>query len=500
MKTTRRLLFAAVALAIVLACDINPNLGMGSMSLQFAFEPVAKSTANPRVASDMYIRVYLVKVGGAYYPLAPPTAYIEVLLGAEADSQEVTVEELPPGKDYTLIVIKGAKTEGSDFFAIEKYDVSDPFSISAGVETPVSVEMQAVSLVSKVAGKKVPSIVQIAGTYYALVGGDIQVWSQATQAFSSIAPQPTVTVNSLSIGKREDTLADELWLNTDGDGIVPYRDETYVTDFSSKLLEKYSTVSPLSVYQSGAYTYISSSAEGLVIYYLREDGLGGAVVAKGSSTTEWEWFDISEVTNLEGFEELGAILSGRLVHAIAISDNGYYAYIATVLNTYRVSEDIEQKFNELTLPASGIPTFEQVQTLVDVIVLGSASAGTEGEVIQITSLAQAGDSLFLGTTAGMFRAKLDSGGNITAIAFVEGTQRYSIFKIDANQDAGGAITAVGITKSKAIVANDTPTLTREHAFFDGLPGELKDVVVLPEADTYFLAGTEGLVLHAPSTP
>ncbi len=186
-----------IALALLGSCMFQSGGGddKGAVSMSFALA-VAKGEVTPTAA-----RIWIYSDNTLIANKAA-TAYYNTALVNGAGS--VTIQELPPGNSYRLVVAAGTASEDGTFFTTAKYRMSDVFPIKAGVETSVAMKLDAIST-SYTAAPGMKSVVVTGGSIVAASQSAVYSGSSISTLTSSVWNASNGTINSLSLGYTSST-------------------------------------------------------------------------------------------------------------------------------------------------------------------------------------------------------------------------------------------------------------------------------------------------------
>ncbi len=320
-RNLKKTVQGALALAIVLvagSCYWNPQGGAGKISLNLQ----SADRAQVDTVTVQYARVYLYNDNmNNRVDIGDGKPYYETTMSSKGGT--ATVEHVPAGSDYTLVVTLGVK-DGSTFVP-GQFGLSDTtFDVTAGHKTDVSV-----SRITTVSAELYTNDPQYALPGQNLVGvatdGSYIAAATSTVAYfldSGLAPVGSVTpgprINSVSFVGASSLLSayDEFWLNTTS-GIREFS----VTSGPIVIQQNNLPTGPAAnVLRSGAY---NSGQNAVVVYYASDESFGGAFSLPVSGAT-WTEVRFSETANSQPVRDF-------------VFTDGPIGYFASQVGTFAIS-------------------------------------------------------------------------------------------------------------------------------------------------------------------
>lgn len=481
-----------IASVVLSSCYIMSAGNTGSVSITVPAATASRTVSNSGGTSvGNTIRVYLYTYAAndethySLYSFPGGKSYKDFPNSAD-QTTTITLDNIPSGL-WQVLVSTGSVDSPNGFMKVQYYGSSDVFNLSPGtvnhlpsfsiVSTPFTINPDLV-------GKDVVSVRQLNSNLYAatssiLYRGTASLPSAIAGA-SSMTKDPksdTITatgsnaIESLSNGYTYSSVSPmpaSLFVNTAQKGIVPYDGTNPDTSFSTNLVSQTGSLSDLT---SGAFT-LSGTTPGLVIFYQRDGGLGGAYLDSTATPTEADWTDFSTAE----------IVSGQPVYSFIMSENSSgenYAYVATKLGAFRLSS---QSFNNTSSSS-------------DILDYGKSFSAAKNVVIQclaIDTSDPANKKLYMGTNNGVWVAPLQETNTDNPIGTsteVAGTAGDSFTKIAINSSGD-----IAMRSRYNLYVTDTTGKKVSYPFFSGLPGELSSMVWGgTNKKTLYVAGSDGLV-------
>lgn len=413
-KLNLAVLIAAALLGSCSLLDKGAEDG-GSVDLNFALAAVDSgplSSVRVWVYSD---NILVEQSDGQDYHSAP-------LSGGKGS---VTIEDLPPGDGYRLVVAAGGASGGR--FVTTKYGMSSSFTVQSGAETGVSLTLSDIDTAYDAEVGALKSVVVDGATIYAASGSTIfsgGTLDDVETGGTAWLTGPRGTINSLSLG---DT---GLLVNT--------TNGVYAS--GGAVLVGNENLDPPGALQSGSY-------DG-VYFYQGENEFGGFAAPE----TTWTRIDL----DIDG-------LAGKPVLDFVVLDNAgtTYAYFATkFVGAFRVSETFldeveDPELSEILDPDSGYFAF----------------FGQNLPLTQALGYYAGNGTLYLGTRNGAYRSAVSSGVSALASSPVQvpGTQGLDITKIIVNDEGVVAM----LSASELVVVKDSKVY--RMPFVTGLVGNLTDI-------------------------
>jgi hypothetical protein len=419
--------------------------------MNFALTPGTKALDDNQVRVWVYSNNVLIRNKNA------GTSYYSGTLKEGKGS--VTIENLPPGSGYRIVVAAG-KAEG-DSFDTTRFGTSETFSMSAGLDVEISLALSELTMnrAPDLAGLNVKSVVPVFGGVAAstvtkiFAGGDVESIVEMPYTVSG-----TTTINSLSIGTDESNA--EIVLVNKSNGV----DKVTISQTVSSVASFGSKAAP-SVLQSGAFNG--------VYFYQAEREFGG----KTPGLAEWLRIDL----DIEG-------MTGRPVMDFVVTQNpttesivGFFA--TRIVGAMRMGEDfIDSDFGDK----------DPIEVILD---KDSELLQFFGEALPLIQafgyLGGQERTLFLGTKNGVYRTTAEFGttaiGNTT---LVPGTKGLNIKKIVTNANG-----AAYMAETEVVVLKDNRVYLLPFVF--GMTGAINDVAW--NGTKLYVAGANGLAEIETST-
>ena len=325
--------FIVAAALLFASCYWNPQSGTGSITLHIS-GPASRSITAPTTVS--YARVFLYTDNGdTPVNVGESTAFAEAALSGGSGS--VTVQNVPAGPQYKLVLVLGTKDTSSGVFLPASYSqTQSAFAITANKDNVVALAAPQALQGTDSSGQPVPVQYDLMGKN--LTGATIAngYWAASTSntLFAAIGSglvntsystlTPGGTINSLSAASPDPAgyFSDEIWMNTTS-GIVTF-------DPSNGQLPPVPTGGPsTSVLMSGSYAIATRTGEDAV-FYADKDGLGGVVFGGQINVPYWVTIPITDVS-------VPPVLDFAF-HVITTT--GDTAYFATKLGAFAVGSDV----------------------------------------------------------------------------------------------------------------------------------------------------------------
>jgi len=333
--------FAIVTSLLFASCYWNPQSGTGSITLHIS-GPASRSITAPTSVS--YARVFLYTDNGdTPVYVGESTAFAEAALSDGSGS--VTVQNVPAGPQYKLVLVLGTKDTSSGVFLPATFSqTQSAFAITANKDNVVALAApQSVQLIDASSGLPVPVQYDLIGKN--LTGATVannsnmypyeMYWAASTSntlfaattgsmvntSYTTVTPGRTI--NSLSSGSPDPVGAvpQEIWMNTSG-GIVTFDPSN--GQFPALPLGGPSTA----VLLSGSYYAMTAGQD--VVYYADNNGLGGVVFGGQINVPYWVTIAIAGVSE-------PPILDYAVPPS---SSSGDYAYFATRLGAFAIGSDL----------------------------------------------------------------------------------------------------------------------------------------------------------------
>lgn len=445
-------LAAALAAALTASCSFETGSKSGSLSLNFA-------RVGSGSADQARVWVYLSNV------LIPNTAGGTDYYAASLTdgSGSVTIEELPPGSAYRIVVVVGTAA-GDSLTDVSRYGSSAAFTVNAGTDTTVSLGLKGMTVEKALGGENVKSVVvyNASGTKVSAATAS-SIFTGSTIAFGTEAlVEAGHAINSLSVALSKSGTADTLLVNgTNG-----------VTENGVDDIGTWDGGTAPNVLQSGGF--IPGGEDQPVYFYQAAKEFGGLI-----ATGENQWVSIK--LDMPG-------ISGRPILDFFVSDGGVidgdiFGFFATrVVGALRMSSsfiDQPEDFDYLGAILGKDPSLSFFEN--------EAAWGKNLPTVQ--AFGYAGDTtktLYVGTRNGVYQTKAAFGTAALsgAAALVPGTRGLDITKIATNP-SGAAFMAA----SDVVVLRNG--LVYRLPFIKSLVGTVNDIAW--NGDDLLVAGSAGLI-------
>ena len=335
MKKLYPALGVALAALLLAACQVPGALGVGS--LKIAVPAPASLKAATTSGQGNLIRIQLVR-NGVVVPLGGQNYLQQGLAG-----QTITVDSLPTGTNYKVYVASGqTATNGSGFFETSYFAASDPFEISAGTSTSVSVTLNAtpVSIIEDSASAN-HAAVSYSGILYFINGSAFSYVSSGDPAIVTSSPLvPGYLASAGASGAKVYSVSNDgygFWFNTD-QGILWFNSDGTFQSVSTG-------TGALTVWASGAVTL--SNGTGPVLGYYYGSGLTAAVAPANSSSVapfnsgDPTWTTLTAMLSLNQGSSLQTALNKLNQAVLGVATDGYnYAYLSTGIGTIRLDTSL----------------------------------------------------------------------------------------------------------------------------------------------------------------
>ncbi len=467
---TLLLLVGMILTLLISGCYMTDTSGNGKISITFTALSSQLSGAKTTKGSEETVytaRVYLFADGKLF------------LLGTTSDFKELTLTgtttveltDIPTGPTYYIAVSVG--TKGDSYFETRWWGKSQNFKVVAGGTVSPSITLLSSNFTMNLKGKNLKGIVVNGADIYTSTSGVLYYGTSPSTLISK--DFNTAQINSISIGKFLDasnTPVSEPWLNTDS-GIVPFRNGSFITNFSQALGSK-------SILTSGA---VEATTTSVAVFYERAGGLGGVYIdsTNKNDPASWEWLDI----------DLSQYVSGQPILDYYNTQN--YAYFASKLGAFRLSSDLIYNYN-----GTDIPNFMDEAVFFDKV-----NIGENNSILSLSGYSNGTNKyLVMGTKKGAYIGELDEASNDIILSGtlkgpLEGTEDYQINKISVtpNPSASGEYYVAMLSERDLFIYNSVTDKTTYYPFYSGLPGELTGFAWFNDNGTLKLlvSGTEGLV-------
>ncbi len=457
---------------LISGCYMTGISGSGKISINFS--PLVDQTNTSKSIKGTQDTTYTAHIylfaNGKIVPLSETSAFRELSL-----SENTTVEltDIPTGPTYYIAVSVGNK--GDNYFEVRWWGKSQEFKIVAGgtVTPPITLSSSDFTMATNLKGESLKGVVVNAGSIYTPTIGKLY-YGTALTSLSSLSLS-SGQINSISIGKFLDatnTPVSEPWLNT-ASGIVPFRNGSFVTNFSQALDSE-------SILTSGA---VEVPTGGVAVFYERSGGLGGVYIdsTNKNDPSAWHWLNI----------DLSQYVSGQPILDYYNTQN--YAYFASKLGAFRLSSDLITNYN-----GQDVPNF-----MDDAVFFDNVDIGDKNSILSLSGYTSGTNQyLVMGTEKGAYIGELDESSDDIILSGtlrgpLTGTESYTINKISvtSNPSVSGAYYIAMLSEKDLFIYNSATEKTTHYPFYSGLPGELTGFAWFNDNGKLELlvSGTEGLV-------
>lgn len=466
------------------SCYWNPQNGAGKITL--ALSSGSRTQINPTLIQ--YARVYLYADSmNSQINIGDGTPYVETTMTSSGGS--VTVNQVPAGDGYQMVLTLGSKPDGSTFVP-GQFGTSESFNVTAGHRTDVSIGTvqtvaQAITATfgttgqaptdASLLGKNLNSVT-FSGTFLAASDGRHVYFGDVTSGipttyltFSAPAGANINSVSSADIGGN----SVEAWANTN-QGVL----EIYPS--TQTLIQTLPANPPQgNTILSGAYPY-GSGAYG--VYFVGDRGL------EGVDTTSQNWVDIPLSSSGSSFPVLDiAFPSSSLSYP--------YAYFATGFGVFGID-------NKLLIPGDNNLSYIKGNA-------GFLRVYHNGSSLYVSSLsiyydANGPNSLIVGTDDGIYVEPLTSlnpnigQGTTDTITSspLPGTSGFSFRKVDIGGYAGTPNYWAGLCNDVIVLGATGSLSTLVLPVAAVTLGDLKSIRIYAYGSYIYIAiaGTEGLTV------
>jgi hypothetical protein len=463
---------------VLFSCYIMPTQSTGSITIEVpSVSPRTVSNGSGTSVGEtirVYLYTYAVRGDDAHYSLYkfPGGGSYKDVLNTSAQTEKISLDNIPTGQWKVLIATGSPSSDG--FLAVRYSGSSSVFDLVPGTVNSVALKLTPTpfSINPSLVGSNVVGVRTLGGTLYAATSDTLYAGSATNQSALAVSGSLTRDNNSSALtagGNTIESLSNgylypatpALFVNTSGKGIIPYDGiNAPVTGFSSNLTPKTGILSGL---LSGAFTVPNAIPPGLVIFYRRDGGLGGAYLAAAGTPPAAGWIDFST----------SGIVSGQPVYSFVMNND--FAYVATKLGAFRLQDT----------------SFKTTQS-TDILNLGKAFSAGKDLIIQSLAVDTAKGLLYMGTSNGVYTAPLQESNSITPIGtptLLAWTKGDSFTKLSINPSGD-----IAMLSEYNLYVVDTTGNNRAYPFFSGLPGELTSMAWGGTGDkTLYVAGDKGLV-------
>lgn len=453
MKQTVKIITLILLPVILLSCGWFTDLGQGSVRIDIA-------EVATRGIGDRYARIYMT-ADGELFPLDAENAYLAAQVN-EFEPTTVIIEGIPVGPRYRVLLSTGFLEDG--WFATQQWGESAEFTLEPGINTPVDLFMQGSPFGNTfdLAGKNLRDVFVLGTTLYTTSTDTLyeNIDTYPWGAYAPIALEPGYNANSLSEGIEFGSGAARLWINSNK-GVLPFYYDigplpvpAFDTAFSANL---------------GAVPVLDSATRsvsgGHVVFFHRQDGLGGGFVPTADATKpeNWTWVNL----DAGGVYDLLCVGPGE-------------GQFATSGGAFRLPEaflkDATPSVAEHKLPVAPPAKVLSWDLMYD----------NNGD----------GDLLFAGTEDGAWQLVLNGGswepGSFQRIA---GTEGDAIIMTEAEVLAGYQFAAFLSPLALYIYETTSGPNLISYPFHAGLPGEVTGMALYVYGSSVYLmiSGEEGLV-------
>ncbi len=427
-KTTAPILFSVLILSFLLlaGCIIEPaGEETGSLTLSVSRQAGtvigSSSLAGSAVDADELvvdtIRVWMYR-NGTEYSLGG-SGFAEI----SGTSGTVSIEDIPEGDGYTVVVVLGAVDAETGVFQPVRYSVSSPFRVAGGRESEVATaepDLIEFGLNYPVRGELVHSVVSVRndGASTVVVASDESVRVLDSNGVAEVVGTDT---GSIALGEiysvtpgRDigDYTRNTAYVNAEN-GIFPliYQegslDLTSASEYVATSMENIDGDKVKDVTFSGAFTIAAEDGGGLVIFYQRKGGLG-AGLASSAADIDWEWIDIGNSDEFEAFSETASPVRAQATSGLSVG------YFSTTIGTFRLSDKL---FDAGEIDPAELLDPDNQTTGFRFFAVAYPGSGRPLRINHMTLVDDDGDEqLIIGTPRGAFyfpTSVFDEGGGIT---------------------------------------------------------------------------------------
>ena len=472
MKT--RIVIVLSAAVLLLSSCFSPLQQSGTGSISVTVPPLSETelsgsalSASQTGGDPYYAAVFVYKDGSE--------AGFDETRVSSSEPAELTVDGIPEGDGYSLVVTIGQKERGAIFPETYGSNAEESFSVTGGRLTPVSVEMQASPFFYALEGRRLKGLALSGETImtatedsvYALQG------SLADRSLSEAGSTSTGwTINSIDQGVEPEGAnagANLAWASGPGTRIVPFS------------LDGGSVVAGRNI--AGGYTETRNILSSRGYYADVTDGDGVAVAAfqidggmGGGQAYSSDWGDSGD--------DLKDFVSGQPVLSVDVWEGTETkrAFLSTKIGTFAVTDGIFEGADQDELTEaflSGDPVFNDSGDAT-LIPISLSIDGQNRRINALTATANrdgTGGWVYLATSRGLYRATADDvettdaddNAALTAgvgeTALVPGTGGLQVFDLAATEDY-----VVAMGRSRLVIASieDNSSVTIPNVA--GVPG------------------------------
>ena len=440
---------AILALVLLGACSFSSGGDdKGSVSMRFALAPLASKGL---VGTEDTARIWIYS-NNVLLEKDKTTEYYQVALTSGAGS--ITIEELPPGNDYRLVVASGEiineKTTAADYFNVVRYGMSTAFEIKAGTDTSVAMTLEAITTAYK-ALASVKSLVTVSGKIIAASSAAIHSGSSISGLTTTDWSSSYGTINSLSLGYTSSVSSYYPLVNTTN-GVYTLAEEgppIIKADAITSVLKDGKPESQLGALQSGAYDD--------VYFYQGERQFGGL------TGTDTVWTKIKlDIAGLSG----KPIIDFFVVGSPSDKTNVFAFFATRFVGTFRMGESFIDQGAD----------FDYLEAI-----LGKNSLlsffGEDLPLIQAFGYTgDTGNTLYLGTKSGVYKTTAaftsTSGALGTTPVLVTGTKGINVTKIVTRLESDVPVAAM-LSSDEIIVVKGS--LVYRMPYLKWMAGTLSDI-------------------------
>lgn len=473
-------------LLLVASCYWNPQSGDGGLTVNVG--STSRAAAAPSPPSVSFARAYLYTDNmNARVDVGDGKPYVETTV--QSGGGTISLDHIPAGNGYELVVTLGNKPDGSTYVPAE-YGVSPQFDVVAGHETAVHISTLLTTqllFASPSTFTYAPEFLgrAVTGVVVAL-GSDVGVSTSSAGFVGSGGGGPPVTylsfspadgssVNSISYASLQNGA--EYWLNT-STGIKEF---TYNANggFYQQVFNLPPNEPSKNVLQSGAYS-IGSIIPAYGIFYQTNSGFSGIYDAVGANGPSGTWLDFA----------LPSSLANRPVPAFAISTMNLLTYFATSDGAFAAD-------NKILTP--GDNNFAWISSNAALFTLSNNQIA-----LNIASFALAAvnsvEDLYIGTNDGLYKTQASNVNSLVGTGqSVDLTSVATLLPGSSGHAYGKIATAAGATSTYVAAASDHVMYLNTGGSGQIIPlqaitlGTFRGVAIVSQTSTYVVvAGSEGL--------
>lgn len=373
---------------LVASCYWNPQSGSGGVTVSVG--STSRATVPPPPPSVTFARVYLYTDNmNSRTDIGDGKPYVEAAV--QGGTGAITIDHVPAGNGYSLVVTLGNKPDGSTFVPAE-YGISSTFDVVAGHETSVNVGTLLTTqslLVSSSAFQYAPEFLGKDMTGVVVSSGAVVGVSTQTSGFAgsgvagipttylSFSPNDGSSINSISYTPVQ---IGEFWLNT-STGIKEFNYNAN-GGFYQQVFNLPPNEPSQNVLQSGAYS-ISATFPSYGVFYQTDSGLSGVYDVIGANGPSGTWLDFN----------LPSSLANRPVPAFAISTTSLLTYFATTDGAFAADYKILTPGNN---------NFAWISANAGFFSLTNGLSNLNMAALALSPLSS-GEELYIGTNDGLYK-------------------------------------------------------------------------------------------------